>query len=276
MFRGSYRILLATLVLYTLTIAVALLAGQTHLNHGHTGPLAPRQLGWAPLILVPYMIAIIFARSERLKHNALRLGLAIILGLGITFAFQHFFLEWRAWPYGAVIFIAMVIAARRVVTHNLSLLIGIAGLAALMGLYFSPYRAALGLMAFALYDFFAVYVFRHTVQMAGEMVHAGAIFGFIVPTRLSGWLLPTVKALDRDDVLVVGASDIGIPIMVAVAMLPTNPQGALLVSAFVLLGAVAVFWLFFSRLQRTAVAALPPLAASTLVGYAIVLMLRLL
>jgi len=268
------RILITTVILDALTITVGLVAAYMHLNHGHTGMLSIRQLGWAPipiLVIIPILFAAIATKYEELLHRVLRVMLVFGLTLGAFFVFQHMFDSWVMLTTVLIAFIAMTFL-KCLCTQNLAIIIGVAGIAALLGLYMSPFVAFVILILSAIYDMIFVYGSSRMARVATEMFHANSVFGLVVPERPAGWWMSTTQALGSSNVMILGSGDIGLPLMFAVSILPTSLRGAIVVSLFTLLGVALLHWLFFRRKLKIPVAALPPIVACTVVGYAIVLL----
>jgi presenilin-like A22 family membrane protease len=273
------RILLSTLLLYAASFALCIFTAYEHYAQGGTSAIAPSDLGWLPLVLflvLPFLLVAIIIQRDRMLHRALSALLFLGFGMGAFFIAIHTLDRGSEWPTASIIFIFFIAFARRVYSQNLAVIVGIAGICAVVGIYLTPVAAAVTLMLASLYDFFTVYGIHSMQRMAGEMLHAGSVFGFLVPSRWSDWLLPTKKALEDESIMILGAGDIGLPLIMSVSLLSRSMTAAIVSAVFSMLGVCLLHWLFFyARKGEHPVAALPPLAATTLLGYALILLLNL-
>ena len=87
----------------------------------------------------------------------------------------------------AVLFTLVFSIGLNVLVHDLGIILGIAGIAAVFGLSISTEFGLILLVALSLYDIVAVYVTKHMVTMARSMVESGAVFGFLIPFEFKGF-----------------------------------------------------------------------------------------
>ncbi len=271
------HITLGMLLLYGLTLALGITAAFQHVVHpaiGTVTPLAPtvsNGVVFAGVFLVLTASLVLFKRFSALF---LRIGLALAFVLGAQFVF----VGWMSWWASVVVALAMVSATWLVpvvLVHDIAIVFGIAGISALMGLSITPLMACVILAALSLYDVISVYRTRHMVALAGRMLASGAVFGFLVPARPAGWLMRTRDALDTRQVMMLGSGDIGLPLVLAASAMSTSMHAALLVGACSLIGVMLMHWLFAHQTKPMPMAALPPIAASAIIGYGIAILLNL-
>ena len=163
--------------------------------------------------------------------------------------------------------VALLIAWRSVLTHNLAIIVGIAGVSALLGLSITPTYALFLLVILSVYDIIAVYRTRHMVQLARGMIESGAIFGFVIPARWRGFFSSRQHARIGQDFMILGSGDIGLPIIFACSIVTTSLPSAVMVAGFSLVGLFITHMLFVNQGARKPMAALPPIATASIIGY---------
>jgi presenilin-like A22 family membrane protease len=125
----------------------------------------------------------------------------------------------------------------------------------------------------AIYDVIAVYRTRHMVALAGRMLESGAVFGFLVPERLNVFAHPVSRALRERSVMVLGSGDIGLPLVLAASSVATSVNAAYMVAGASLVGLSLMQLLFVRQRRPLPMAALPPIAASAILGYVLAVIL---
>ncbi len=264
-----------TLALYAFTLAVGLFTVWRHVASpvaaASGGVLAPLDLTWsnaAIFIGVFAVFTLLLLRFRWVAQASLGLFLLAAMLAGAQFVFG-------AWMGGtaatvvALAFVFVVWLAGRVVTHDIAIAVGIAGIAALLGLSLTPLIACVLLAVMAIYDIISVYRTHHMIEMAGAMLSSGAIFGFLVPARFSAFFMRNMDALRQREVMMLGSGDIGLPMVLAASVVPTSITAAVIVSVFSLAGVALMEWLFVHQRQRVPMAALPPIAAAAILGYVV-------
>ena len=131
------------------------------------------------------------------------------------------------------------------------------------------------MIALSFYDIIAVYVTKHMVRMARDMMDAGAIFGFIIPLDIKGFLSKKQEAQNQigERFMILGSGDIGLPVILASSMVQYTVVGAVIVALFSLLGLFATHLIFVNQRERKPMAALPPIAIMSTIGYLLALFL---
>jgi presenilin-like A22 family membrane protease len=176
---------------------------------------------------------------------------------------------------GGLAILTVFLLARNVLVHDLAIIIAIAGIGSVVGIMITP---TVGILAFALlsfYDIIAVYKTRHMIRVAESMIRSGAIFGFIVPVRFKLFLASRREARARvgSDFMVLGSGDIGLPVIFVSSLIRQSVPEALIVAGFVMLGLLLTHILFVSQETRRPMAALPPIATMTMIGYVVALLI---
>lgn len=270
------RIFISSVTLYALTAALALAAAWRHATGpAMPGGLGPLQLDWSSglvFLIVFVGFTFVMVRFARVARLALALFLLVALLVGSQFIFS----AWAPWPYdvaGAVLVVLLLAAVPRVFMHDLAIMLGIGGIAAVLGLSVTPLVACVLLAVLSIYDIISVYRTRHMVALAGRMLQSGAVFGFLVPARLSGFFMRRRDALNAREVMMLGSGDIGLPLVLATSAVSQSIPAAILVAVFSLAGVSVMHWLFAHQERPAPMAALPPIAVSAILGYALAILL---
>lgn len=217
---------------------------------------------------------LVLFRFNRFTRGVFRFFLALVLFSGIQIMLGTFLPV----PLGIFLALAAVIAFifwSTVIAHDLAIMLALAGLGAAIGLSITPSLAVIALVSLSFYDIIAVYKTRHMVRMAEGMLASGAIFGFIVP---SGWRAyfarqPRSRQDLGEQFMLLGSGDVALPLVFAASLIRQSVAEAATVAIFASLGLALTHVLFFSQKQRAPMAALPPIAAMSLIGYIVSLLL---
>lgn len=171
--------------------------------------------------------------------------------------------------FGALLAVVLVIAVHNVLSHNLGIILGIAGVGAALGLTITPQLGLVLLVVFSLYDILAVYYTKHMVAMANRMIEGGAIFGYLIPFSWKGFLAGRDSAR-RDlgqNFMILGSGDIGLPLIFACSLATTSLAASITAAAFSVIGLFLTHLIFLNQRTKRAMAALPPIATMTIIGY---------
>lgn len=174
------------------------------------------------------------------------------------------------WDLAVAILFALIFSmGMSVLVHNLGIILGIAGIAAVFGLSISVEFGLILLVALSLYDIIAVYVTKHMVTMARSMIDGGAVFGFLIPFEFRGFFSGKREAQAGigTNFMILGSGDIGLPLIFAVSLIRTSLVSTIITAVFSLLGLFLTHILFLNQEKRRAMAALPPIATITIIGY---------
>ncbi len=158
------------------------------------------------------------------------------------------------------------------ISHNLLIGLGLAGIGGTLGLSFQPKTIMVILGILSIYDFIAVYKTKHMVKMAKSMAEAGAMMGLIIPSSPSELLESSKEIRPGERFFVLGGGDIALPLMFSVSLMPFGIERVIFVSVFSLLGIYAGFFLFSFQKEKRALPALPVIAFFSILGYIISLL----
>lgn len=156
---------------------------------------------------------------------------------------------------------------QNVFMQNLVMILTIAGIGAVLGISFVPTSVLIILVIFSFYDIFAVYKTGHMIKLAETMMHARAIFGFIIPNSLGGWKENLAAVIPGEEFMILGSGDIIFPLLLSASLVRISMIQAVVVSIFSALGLLLMFLLFSRQKVRRPMAALPPIAALSIIGY---------
>ncbi len=175
-------------------------------------------------------------------------------------------------PFDLVFALATVfifIYGKNVMIHDLAVALGIAGIGSVVGVTLSPQMVIFLLVILSFYDIISVYWTKHMVYLAKGMVESGAIFGFIIPFEFKDFFYHSGEAQQMvgEKFMILGSGDIGLPLIMVSSVAMTSISRAMFVSVFVLLGLFVTHLIFINQKERKPMAALPPIATLTIIGY---------
>jgi len=258
------------LVLFGATLSIGLFVAY---HYGLYAPdtiiVEPLQFSWQNITLIVasfLFFSFILARFKRIATISFRLFLILVVISGT----QLFFASFLRSPLDLVLAIAVaaiMMLVKTVLTHDVGIILGIAGISALLGLSVTPIAALLIIGALSIYDIISVYKTKHMVSLAENMVQSGAVFGFLIPLRTRDFFTRVGPSDFRDRCMILGSGDIGLPIMFAASLITTSLQSSIIVGSFSVIGLFITHLLFVNQGSRRPMAALPPIATASIIGY---------
>lgn len=222
------------------------------------------------------IIFLLFLFFYFLKHRSKKSSLffKIILAVAITFGAQaafSFFFNVLLSAILAALLAYFVLTKKIVVLNNIAIILAIAGIGAIFGLSISSLTAVFILLFMSFYDIIAVYKTRHMVHMAREMIRSGAIFGIIIPTKSGSWFEKINNVQPGDRFMILGSGDIAMPlILISSVVKEFGMLASLIVMIFSGFGLFLTYYLFMTQKERAPMAALPPIAVASIIGYLLV------
>ncbi|HVZ11228.1 MAG TPA: presenilin family intramembrane aspartyl protease [Candidatus Paceibacterota bacterium] len=205
------------------------------------------------LILLFFFFLIVWAGAEAVFETFVPVPIDLVLSVGCLVLFA-------AW--------------RSVLVHDLVVGIALAGLGAAIGISIMPSFALVALIVLSFYDIIAVYQTGHMVRMAQGMIQSGVIFGFLIPEETKLFLAPRRQAHDQigAEFMILGSGDIALPIVFAASIARESIVRAGIVAGFAVIGIFVTHVLFINQRQRRAMAALPPIATLSIIGYVLTIL----
>ncbi len=258
------------LLLYGMAMAVGLFVAY---HYGSYTPDAiivePLQFTWQNVSIIMgsfLFFSFVLAKFRRIAGFSFKFFLFLVVISGSQLFFASFIQS--PWDLIAAVAVGLVmLAARMIITHNIGTILGIAGVSALLGLSITPIAALIIISALSIYDIISVYKTRHMVRLAENMLASGAVFGFLIPLRYRDFFMRIENNNFRERCMILGSGDVGLPIMFAASMVAGSLSSALVVAGFSAVGLFVTHLLFVNQGQRQAMAALPPIATASILGY---------
>ena len=179
-----------------------------------------------------------------------------------------------SFPWDLIFSLAIIIvfiAVHNVLVHNVGVILGIAGISSLVGVGIAPEVSVALLIILSFYDILAVYWTKHMVYLAQGMVASGAIFGFVIPFEFRDFFYNKHEARQKvgEKFMILGSGDIGLPLIMASSLVGISIWQAVVTASFSLGGLFVTHFIFVNQESRKPMAALPPIAALTIIGYLI-------
>jgi len=186
--------------------------------------------------------------------------------------------------FGAILIMGILIILwlkkPSIIIHDISIILGLAGVASFFGLGFSPSIVVMLLVIFSFYDFIAVYKTKHMVLMAKDMIEKRVVFGFIIPKELKYFSEKLSKISLGSNFMILGGGDVVFPNLLAVSVVPFGFTKALVVVFFSLIGSFLSYWILINQNDSTGnqkqnkepIPALPPVALLAILGYFLTLL----
>ncbi|RZD32089.1 MAG: hypothetical protein CXT77_01005 [uncultured DHVE6 group euryarchaeote] len=206
------------------------------------------------------------------KVNLFKYFFYLLIIIGSKVVFETYFTNLIANIF-TIGLLALFIFSRSIITHNLALIITIAGVGVTLGLSFSFSTVFLLIGLFSIYDILAVYRSSHMVNMFKGMVKKGVILAVIIPNTLK-----KVKAKSTDfepgkGLLILGTGDLAFPLLLAISALKFSVMSAWFISGGAVIGAGVVYYLLNTQKSTRAMPALPPIALFSVLGFIVSLMI---
>ena len=230
---------------------------------------------WDALLVIVVLSFFVFApKYKRVAKFSFKFFLVFVVFAGtqiIAGAFVNPPMD-LAVAVGAVL---IFIFLRNVLVHNIGVILGIAGIASDLGLALSPKTALFLLVILSFYDILSVYVTRHMVAMARNMIESGAPFGFIIPSEGASFLKSRQEAQAKigEQFMILGSGDVGLPLILACSLVGLYISEAVIVGIFSLAGLFLTHLIFVNQEVRKPMAALPPIATMAIIGYLVSLLI---
>jgi len=217
------------------------------------------------------MTLIIWMLTRKTKRTGI---IKVLFYISLILGIYMFFEGILYYPFSLVfllVFILLKITWPSVWTHNLTLLIALAGISPLLGFFISFQSAVLLFGLLAIYDFVAVFYTRHMVDMFKKMGQQKIFFAFIMPIekKLLNTNMSQVDFSGKYTFL--GTGDVALPLVVLTTAWMQGSQIFLIMVFGVIIGLFFMMGLFFK--YRKPMPGLPPLAIGILIAYIITLVI---
>lgn len=224
-------------------------------------------IDWVILIIF-FFLFFILTRYKKIAVFSFKIFLLIIIFSGTQIILGSFLNE--PWNLLLALFFTIVFAkVHNVLIHNLGIILGISGISVIFGLSISVNFGLFLLVVLSFYDIVAVYVTKHMVSMAKRMIESGSVFGFLIPFNFKNFFYNKDEAQANIGVnfMILGSGDVALPLIFLISLLKISLKFAIISSVFSLLGLFLTHLLFLNQERKRAMAALPPIATMTIIGY---------
>jgi len=219
------------------------------------------------VVMTAVLISIVYVfKSRKFKAVFFKVFFLLAVGAGTLYFFGLWMPGFVALPLVACIVI-LLIKKPSVILHNAAMILAMAGMGSALGMQITPQSIAVLFLAFAIYDFIAVYKTKHMVKMAEAMIENKSIVGFVIPHKVSDLSANLKGTKIKGRFMVLGGGDVIFPLIFAVSVLQQGILHFFIISGFALLGLLAVFLIFISKKSRAPMPALPPIALFSILGY---------
>ena len=232
---------------------------------------------WPDLVFLFIFIIILFflfSRFSWIANSIVRFFLILAVFSGSQFIFYSF-LPKNLVMLSTLVLVVLFIFWRKVMVHNIAMIFGIAGIGAVFGLNITPIQAIIILSVLSFYDIIAVYWTKHMVKMAEGMIKTKNIFGLIIPEKSGDFISPIDKAQPGQGFMILGSGDIIMPLILSSSVIISSFLSSLIIIGFSVTGMFLTHILFVNQNVRRPMAALPPIAAMSILGYLLTVFLNI-
>lgn len=226
------------------------------------------------IFLVAFGVLFFFllAKTPRGAGIFIRIFLFFAIFSGSQIVFATFFNENLAALF-ALLLAVLFYVVRLVFIQNIAMIFALAGIGSFFGLSVTPTVAVIILLALSFYDIIAVYWTKHMVKLAEGMIRTRVIFGLVIPEKTSGFKTSMVSAQPGKGFMILGSGDVVMPIILSASLVSYSLLAAITVGLFSMLGLILTHMLFIGQRIRRPMAALPPIAVMSIIGYLIALLI---
>jgi len=192
---------------------------------------------------------------------------SFVLWFGVQILFDAVFSNFVSIILATLVVLGIFIIPR-VWMWDMAIILGISGVATILGMNLAPFTVIIILAILSIYDVAAVYLTKHMIWMAKEISKRGVMFGFIIPAKMSSFNQKTEQVqFGKGDFMLLGTGDLALPVVLVVSSLSYG------VGAGIIVGLSALFGLFLTHIlfiqKGRPMPALPPIALCSILGFLI-------
>ena len=263
-------------ILFLAALAVGIFSSSHYSKTIGATVVEPVSFSWLDIVFAVAFFLVLSLVLFKFKRTAgvffkFFLGLVVFSGSQVIFGI---FLSPLPGLAAAILMVMVFVFFRNVLVHNIGIILGIAGVSTVLGISVTPNAVVFMLIALSFYDIIAVYWTHHMVHMAKGMIESGAIFGFVIPFEFKDFLSHQNQVREKmgEKFMVLGSGDIGLPLIMVSSLAVISLRQSLITAVFAVLGMFLTHLIFINQTQRKPMAALPPIATMTIIGYLISLL----
>jgi len=228
--------------------------------------------GWSFLVAFAAMtvfVLFVLKSTRGTKLLGAMFALAVVSGIGTLMATY----------FGpAVGVISFVVAAAayytnpHVISYNLLLTLGLAGVSASVGFGFDPVALLVVMAVLSVYDVVAVYFTKHMVKLAKSMLRGKVFFAMILPDKPNNLAVRISDVELKKGFSFLGTGDMVLPALFTVSVASTQGLAAAIpVIAGSVSGLLITNAIFLWQKFKKPMPALPPIVLGCIAGYVITL-----
>lgn len=173
----------------------------------------------------------------------------------------------------AIVLLIVFWTWQNIFIHDLAMVFTLSGIGAAIGLSLTPQVAAWILVGLSFYDIIAVYKTKHMIKLAESMIQSRAIFGFVVPPNLRAAGEHISQVAPGGQFMILGSGDVILPIILAASLVRYSLSQAVIIAVFAVGGLFLMHLIFTNQKIKRPMAALPPIAAASIIGYLVSILL---
>lgn len=230
---------------------------------------------WIDLLVLAVLIAVFFiftAKFRRAGSVFFKAFLSLLIFSGSQAVFGVWLMQLVATILAAVLILVFWLH-QSILVQNITMILTIAGIGAVLGLSLLPMTVIYILVLFSFYDIISVYKTGHMIKLAQAMIQSRAIFGFVIPEpghtvkhKISGVTL-------GQGFMILGSGDVVFPLLLSASLVRISLWHSVIVEVFSVLGLFLMHLIFSNQQTRRPMAALPPIALMSIVGFLVVQLL---
>ncbi len=268
--RFRLSLLVSTLLLFGLAQGTSLfVAGQTLLVHGAeplllSGTAQEQQVFLQFLALffggTIALLMLLHVYKGMVLYRLLFLFVAFLGLLKLFLLIFPFFLSLAI----ASIFILGFLLLPTVWAHDIVVIVAAIGIGPVFGLQFQWQFAAILLLILSVYDIVAVYITRHMVSLAHELIRRQASFALFIPDRFRNYHAMISQVQPGSGFMILGGGDVILPMILSISLLRVNMGAALASIGGMLVGITLNHFLIVTR--HHPIPALPLITIGALLG----------
>ena len=227
---------------------------------------------WVDLAVLVVFIVVFFVFATKFKRAGsvlYKAFLSLIIFSGSQAVLGVWFMPLIATAL-AVTLVVIFWLYQSILTQNIAMILTIAGIGATIGISLLSITVVYILVAFSFYDIISVYKTGHMIKMAQAMIESRAIFGFVIPEPGRTLRERVSHVTPGEGFMILGSGDVIFPLLLSASLVRTSLLQATIVAVFSALGLFLMHLIFSNQQVRRPMAALPPIALMSIIGYLIV------
>lgn len=221
---------------------------------------------YIPLAVFIAVFVFLIARFRRAGSLFFKIFLTLLVFSGVE-AVSAIWLNPSASVLAGILGVILFWSVRNVIVHNLAMVVTIASLGAILGLSMVPISVVYILVIFSVYDIVAVYKTKHMIKLADAMIRSRAIFGFVIPETGGGIKGKISAVTPGQGFMILGSGDVIFPLLLAASLVRISIRHSAIVAIFAAAGLFLMHIIFINQKVRKPMAALPPIALMSIIGY---------